>query len=517
MHTQRCFTRCHARPVANSLGLVMALLVLNLPACATRDEVSANRATALAQGEVPASWSTQTKAAVQGSGQAPLPAWWLVFDDALLSRLVEQALLANTSVLSAQAALRQARALRDVAQAALWPSLSLSASAGRGKSGGQAAQDTVSAGADARWDIDLFGANRSAVQASEAAAQASAATLGDVQVAIAAEVALNYISLRDAQARWGIARSNLLSQQETSQITQWRMQSGLVTSLESEQAIASAEQTAALLPPLLTSIDQTGHTLSVLTGQAPAALAVALVAHAPVVTPPGAAVPIPRALPAAGIPAQTLRQRADVRAAEWQVRAAWARVAQAQAARAPNFQISGSLGVGARTLGALSDGASVVTALLAGITLPLFDGGGLRAQVRAQQAALDQAQQAYRATVLLALQEVEDALSATRDDGQRLASLQRAAQAASQAAQLARQRYSSGLIDFQTVLETQRTQLSTQSGVASARASLGSDHVLLIKALGGGWQGDDTVVPRLAASPQSHPSLHTRFPMKSTP
>jgi len=119
--------------------------------------------------------------------------------------------------------------------------------------------------------------------------------------------------------------------------------------------------------------------------------------------------------------------------------------------------------------------------------LPLFDGGALRAQVRVQQAALAQAQQVCRAAVLTALKDVEDALAALRGDRLRLASLRLAADAATQAAMLARQRYSGGLIDFQTVLETQRTQFATRDGVVTASADVGSDQVRLFKALGGGW------------------------------
>jgi outer membrane protein TolC len=140
----------------------------------------------------------------------------------------------------------------------------------------------------------------------------------------------------------------------------------------------------------------------------------------------------------------------------------------------------------------------VVSALLASVSLPVFDGGALRAQVRAQQAALDQARVAYQATILTALKDVEDALVALRGDRERLLRLQNAAEAAGNAALMARQRYSSGLVDFQVVLETQRTQLITQESVASAHANLSADLVRLYKALGGGWRpdgGDMTSAP----------------------
>jgi multidrug efflux system outer membrane protein len=459
--------------------LVAACLILVLGGCSTL----APERRAADTVAVPAAWSTVDVLAA--SGNSSLAQWWLRFDDPLLSRLVSQSLSANTSVKSAQGALRQARALRDVAAAALLPVGAASASGQRSRGGGHTA-NAFAAGLDASWEVDIFGVNRSGLNASEATLRASAASLGDVQVSIAAEVALDYISLRSAQALLAIAQRNLVSQRETLQITNWRLQAGLVTWLESEQARTLVEQIAAQLPPLQTSIEQLRHALAVLGGQAPAALSLLL-----------AVGPVPQAADdlALSIPAETLRQRPDVRAAEHQVSAAAAYVEQAQAARLPNFSLGGSLGLSALTWGALGNGASVVGGLLAGVTLPVFDGGARRAQVRAQQAAFDQAVVAYQAVVLGALKDVEDALVALRGDRARLVNLQNAAEAAGNAALLARQRYGSGLIDFQVVLETQRTQLITQERVASVSAEISSDHVRLYKALGGGWQpesGEDS-------------------------
>ena len=449
--------------------------------------------------DVPAAWSVADVATAADTSS--LVAWWWRFDDPLLARLVGDALQANTAVTSAQAALRQARALRQVAAAALLPTLGSSASARRSSNGASTAasrttSNSFQAGLDANWELDVFGANRSALTAGQANARASAASLGDVQVSIAAEVALAYITLRNAQARIAIATANLASQQETLQITQWRQQAGLVTALEAEQARAAAEQTGALVPALQTGIEQASHALAVLVGQPPATLNALLFNVSPV--------PQPGDELALRMPAETLRQRADVRAAELQVSAAQARVGQAEAARLPRFAIGGSLGLSALTLGALTNGASVVASVLGSVSLPVFDGGAARAQVGVQQAALDQAQEAYRAVVLAALKEVEDALVALRGDRQRLVRLGFAADAASNAALMARQRFSSGLVDFQTVLETQRTELGTQDGVASARADVSSDHVRLYKALGGGWQAEGDEQPSRAATEPTH-------------
>ena len=462
------------------VATVTACLLLAASGCAH----VASHGTDPATGDVPATWSVAD--AATAPGPASLAGWWSRFDDPLLTRLVSEALQANTTVTGAQAALRQARALRDVAAAALYPTLAGSASAqrssgtsGAAPSAGRTTTNRFQAGLDANWELDIFGANRSALNASEAAASASAASLGDVQVSVAAEVALGYITLRTAQARLAIANDNLASQQETLQITLWRQQAGLVTSIEAEQARASAEQTGALIPALQTAIEQASHALAVLVGRPPAALSTLLASVTPV--------PRPDDGLALRLPAETLRQRADVRSAEYQVTAARARVSQAEAARWPSFAIGGSLGLSALTLGALTNGASVVSTLLASVSLPIFDGGARRAQVNAQQAALDQAQTVYRAAVLLALKDVEDALVALRGDRLRLVRYANAADAAAKASLMARQRYSSGLVDFQVVLETQRTQLGTQDALASAGSDVSSDYVRLYKALGGGW------------------------------
>ena len=424
---------------------------------------------------VPAGWSTTGA----GAAATPLAQWWGRLGDAELTALITEALAANTSVRSAQAALQQSRALVDVQAAGTLPQIGASASAQRSRSLGSTG-NTFSTGFDASWEPDVFGRLRAGVTATEADARAAEASLADVQVSLAAEVAVNYIELRGLQQRLQIARSNLASQQETLQIAQWRLQAGLTTSLVTEQARAAAEQTAAQVPALQSSLAQSRHSLAVLTGQAPVALDARLAAAAPVPTAPNDL--------ALDIPAQTLRQRPDVRAAEHRVAAAVARVAQADAARYPDFSLSGSLGLRALTLGTLTAGNSVASALAASLSASLFDGGAAKAQVRSQQAALEQVRVGYEAAVLTALKDVEDALVALQGDNERLARLQAAADAAANAALMAQQRYSSGLIDFATVLETQRTQLSAQDSVATTVASVAADHVRLYKALGGGWQ-----------------------------
>lgn len=438
--------------------------------------------------EVPSKWVADK--AVSSDNATSLKEWWILFNDTLLTQLIQQAMQANTSINSAKAALLEARALRDVAAATLLPTIDSSASAQRSKSGHDNATNHFTAGLDASWELDIFGANRSGLTATEATTQASAANLGDIQVSISAEIALDYITLRNSQARLDIANKNLANQLETLQITQWRMQAGLVSSLDAEQARTSVEQTRASIPPLQIAIAQMSHALAVLTAQSPAALLSQLMVKSPV--------PQPSTKLALSFPAETLRQRADVRAAEYRVNADLARLTQADAARLPNFTLGGSLGLSSLTLGSLTSGSSVVSSLLANVAMPLFDAGSRRAKVRAQESVLEQTRLTYKSTVLSALQEVEDALVALRGDIERVSRLELASEAANNASLMARQRYDSGLSDFQAVLETQRTLLNTQDSVASAIADVSSDHVRLYKALGGGWQTsmiDTTTLP----------------------
>jgi NodT family efflux transporter outer membrane factor (OMF) lipoprotein len=462
--------------------------------CASWSPPSTYPSSALPEIELPSRWTNADAAGggARGVGADSLVVWWQRFDDPLMTDLIDQALAANTGVNAAQASLRQAQALRDVAAAGLAPTLGAGASAQRGMAGGNSTGSRLQAGLDGQWAPDIFGARRSGMEAADAVAAASSATLGDTQVQVAAEVALNVIALRSTQARWAIASANLANQQETLQITDWRQQAGLVTALEFEQARAAAAQTQSLLPALQTSLQQTAHALAVLSGKPPAAL-LGRLEPVPASGAASWAVPAAGADPLPDIPADILRQRADVRAAEYQVAAALAREEQAQAQRWPSFAIGGSIASSAVTAAALTHGASVVSSLIASVSLPLFDGGAARAQVRAQQAALEQAQQTYRAAVLGALRDVEDALAALSNDRLRLVDLRTAADAAGIAAGLARQRYSSGLVDFQTVLETQRNQLTTQDGVVSASADVGRDQVRLFTALGGGWRTDPAI------------------------
>lgn len=405
--------------------------------------------------------------------------WWRDFHDPMLAELITRAMQTNPNILSAQAALQQARAIRDVNLAANRPNLSVSGSVQRSSAEDGPTSLVFRGGLDASWELDIFGANQSAVANSEAELKASIANLRDTQLSMTAEVVLAYIELRNLQAQLAIAERNLASQRETLQITQWRAQAGLVTSLEVEQAKTTEAQSAAQLPALNSSLARVRHSLAVLSGQTPKELETMLQ--------PAGPIPHIDAQVANVIPADSLRQRADVRAAEERISAALASVSEAKKARLPRFKIGGSLGMTALTLAGFSNGSALASQILGAVAMPLLDGGASKAQVRVQEAGLEQSRAAYQNTLLTALKEVEDALNALQFDHERLALLQQAAISADNAARLAQHNYNSGLTDYQTVLQTQRTLLAVQVNVASLQADLSSGHVRLIKAMGGGW------------------------------
>lgn len=433
---------------------------------------------------VPAVWDHGTASTAATS----LAEWWRHFHDPQLTAVVTQVLAANGDVRTAQATLRQVRAQRDVTAAGLLPTVGGNASASRTRSGGNDGNSSYAAGFDASWEPDVFGGTRAGVTAADADTRAAVVSLANVQVSIAAEAAAQYITWTALELRMAIARDNLASQEETQQITEWRAQAGLTTSLDVEQARSSTEVTRAQIPALTAGIAQAKSALAVLAGVTPEALQATLKSNA--------VVPVVDEGLAYSFPAETLRQRPDVHKAEYQLQAAASRVTQSDAARYPSFQISGTLGVAALTFGGLTGGNALAALLLGSISVPIFNGGALEAQVRVQDAAFDQARIAYETTVLAALKDVEDALVTLASARERLATLRRAALAARNASILARYRYNSGLSDFQPVLQTQVTLLSVQDSVANGEAELGLAHVRLYKALGGGWQPDAAATPQ---------------------
>ncbi|WP_129793229.1 efflux transporter outer membrane subunit [Sphingosinicella sp. CPCC 101087] len=408
--------------------------------------------------------------------------WWERFDDPLLARLIDEASAGNLDLAVAASRLTQAREALVQARAGLVPTVGASTGAGRNLGDGND-RSSFDLGADAAWEIDLFGRIARGVEAAGADAEAAWFDREALRVAIAAEVATNYMQARLAQERLALARDTLAIADDNLQIAQWRVQAGLVSSLDAEQARAARAQTAASIPGIETAFAGATYRLAVLTGRAPGALTQTL----------SAPQPIPLALGgvAIGIPADTLRQRPDVRAAERALAAATARIGVAEAQLYPGLRLSGNIGTSAFSLGGLFN--AITGAIFAGVDQTLFDGGRLRSQLRSQQAATEGALASYRHSVLTALEDVENALVQLEAARERQAQFAIAFEAASNTAILARTQYRAGLSDFQTLLEAERSLLSARDGMAGARGDEALALVQLYRALGGGW--DPTSAP----------------------
>ena len=441
---------------------------------------------------VPAGWSAGT--GTDAMDAVLLARWWHGFGDPVLDRLVADALAANLDLAQARARLREARARRGVAGAALAPSVDASLSGSRSRSSGQSGsgstRELYSAGFDASWELDVFGGLRRSVEAAQADLEASVESLSDTRVSLAAEVALNYIDLRTAEQRLAIAEESIASRGENHQIIRWRQQAGLVSELDLAQATTDLESTRAVLPPLRTAVTEAKNRLAVLLGRNPGELESLVHADRPI--------PLAAAEIVAAIPADTLRQRPDVRAAERRLAAQTARLGEAEAARYPSFRLSGSLGLEALELDALADRDANTHSLFGGITAPVFNAGRIAANIEIQDALVEQARLAYRAAVLAALEEVENALTAVANTDARRAKLAEAAAAARTTLAIAEYRYASGLADFLSVLDAQRTQLSLDEQLAGSTGELARAQIRLYKALGGGWSTE----PLPAKEPQ---------------
>jgi NodT family efflux transporter outer membrane factor (OMF) lipoprotein len=412
-----------------------------------------------------------------------LAQWWTTFGDADLTNLVERAIIGNVDVQRARARIREARARRGIARAGLSPSLDLGGSTTVNRSSEEAGlgvqRELYRTGFDATWEIDVFGGVRRSIEAAQGDLEASVADFRDVLVSLVAEVALNYIEARTFQTQLQVAEENLKAQAETLQLVEWRFAAGLVSSLDVEQARSNLENTRAQLPRLRSNIEAAQNRLAILLGIFPGMLEAQLAPRKPI---PEA--PLETAV---GVPAEVLRRRPDVRRAERQLAAQTARVGIATADLYPKFFLPGSIGLESLSSNHLFSSDSLAWSLIGRFAWSVFKGGAIRQNIEAQNALQEQSLKQYEATILIALEDVENALTAFAEEQERSDALLEATQSAERAAELARSQYASGLIDFQTVLDAERTLLSAQDQVAQSKGQVSSNLISLYKALGGGW------------------------------
>ncbi len=413
--------------------------------------------------------------------------WWHGFQDDQLDQLVTQALVRNHDIRIATARLREARALLGETRFDRFPTVTAQGaytheqlSRAVAPASGDRQVDLFTAGFDATWELDFFGRVRRSVEASTADVGAAEASRRDVTVSLLSEVARNYFELRGTQNQLAVAHRNAENQRETLELTTALLEAGRGTELDVSRAEAQLNFTLASIPLLESNIHRAVHRLGVLIGQEPTALVTELTVPQPL---PG----LPE-LVAVGQPADLLRRRPDIRVAERTLAAATARIGVVTADLYPRVTVLGSVGLQAGAFLDIASGGSSTFSIGPRIFWAAFDLGRVRQRINAADARTEAALAQFEQRVLLALEETENALVDFSRQQERRDLLSTSARASEKAAELARLRYQSGLADFLTVLDAERTLLEAQDRLAESETRTATALIAVYKALGGGWE-----------------------------
>ncbi|HVI55256.1 MAG TPA: efflux transporter outer membrane subunit [Luteibacter sp.] len=413
--------------------------------------------------------------------------WWSAFGDETLDRLEARVDAGNPSIARQVANLRAAKAEAGQASAAYYPTITAGVDASRNHTsqnvvGRSLAGKTVSdydAQVDVSWEPDLFDRIGHQVDAANARYQASAADLASVSLATHAELAVDYVGLRDADAEATLLEQTVADYTKARDLVAVRFKGGIASDADLAQAETQLQVARAQWVDVGESRAHFEHAIATLMGMPPSGLTI-----------PASTTAI--ALPAvpAGLPSTLLERRPDIAAAERRVAAANADVGEATSAFFPDLLLSASGGLEASTLGSFAALPSRFWSIGPALVGTLFDGGRRKQALRQAEAKEDAAAADYRQTVLSAFQDVEDNLSSLRVLGNEATAQHRAVDAADRAAQLALTRYQAGATDYLEVVSTQSTALAQRrADVELSRRQLESD-IRLIKAIGGGWHAD---------------------------
>ena len=456
-----------------ALGLAagLAALALALPGCGIPRDTPPAMASAQA---IPAQWVL----AEPGGTDIALDRYWVMLNDPLVEEFVARAQTENLDLAQAVARLRAARAGLRQARAARVPTIN--GSSGARRDVGDLASDDVqfSLGADAAWEADLFGRIDAGIDAARGDLRAAGYSLGDLERVIVAQVASQTVTARSLAAQLAIARETLANQEDNLQIARWRNQAGLVSALDVEQARTQRAQTAASIPQLESNLVAVANAISTLIGEPPGRVYRAF-ADAP------RAVPAPPKDVALAAPADMLRRRPDVSAAEARLAADLDRIGVARAQLYPLARLSGTIGTSATDVGSLFD--LITGNVFASLSQLIFDGGRARGQIEGAEAIADGSLADWRQSILVALEEVESSAVELDTSAAQVTELIEANEGAQNAAILARSQYQAGLIDFQRLLVAESQLLGTRNAQVNAEAARALAFISLARALGGGW------------------------------
>ncbi len=429
----------------------------------------------------------------QPQGELPKGNWWEIFGDSELNELESEAFAANQLLKVAVARLAEARAQMDVTRAGLFPNVSLSGSYTRQRTSANTPSGTTGTAIGGAtfndfyvplslgYEVDLWGRVRRSVESSRAQAQASAADLETIKLMIQAEVAVDYFTVRALDTQRSVLNSSIQVFSKSLQLTRNLRAGGAVSDLDVAQAQTVLKTTQAQLPAVILQRTQFEHALALLIGQP--ASSFRLSAHPLSTSPP--LIPL-------GVPSELLERRPDVSAAERRMAAANASIGVAKAAFFPTVQLNGLAGFESLNADTLFDGSSRLWAVGPSLTLPLFEGGRLRAGLRLAQATYEEMVASYRQSVLTAFSEVEDNLAAQTLLANQYAAENDALVAARKQLEIVNNQYRDGLITYLEVATAESTALNVEFTATQLRGQQLVAAVSLVKALGGGWQASTT-------------------------
>ncbi len=451
------------------------------------------------------------------------PAWWNILHDPELTALENRVAAANLNVRLATIRLAESRSQRRITGADQFPTAQAdgsytgekisskgvigllggsSGSAGSfasqgssanglgGRSGGIPTGITGATsipsfslwqyGFDASWELDLWGRVRREVEGADASVEQSADARRDALLSVVAEVARDYVQLRGTQEELRIAAENIKTAKESLDLTQARYRGGLTTELDVANAAAQLATNQANVPQLEQQRDEQINALSFLLGEGPQALRAELLT-------PAAVPPVPPTVPV-GLPSELARRRPDIREAEDQLHAATADIGVAVADFYPKVTLDGSVGLQALRFKDLGNWGAHQYGIGPSISVPIFEGGRLRATLELRKTQQQEAALSYQQTVLQAWHDVDNALTAYNAEQRRRDALAVSVDQNRNALNLSRERYRQGVADFLNVLDTERSLLSAQLQLAESTTTVSTNVVQLYKALGGGWE-----------------------------
>ncbi len=438
--------------------------------------------------EAPDAWQNAAAADVQADAPV-IKNWWAAFGDSTLDSLIAKAEVSSLDLDMAVSRIREARAYHQITGGEYWPQVGTSGNVIRTETpdfyapGGINPATNWEFGLGASWEIDVWGKNRRAREASGAAVQSSIEDYRDVLVSLYADVAAAYIDIRTLQLRLDFALNNRQSQKETLDVVTAREDAGLVPLLDVAQARSNLANTEATIPFLEADLDRSLNRLAILLGQAPGSLDEQLRIHS--------GLPQPSTELAVALPAELLRRRPDVRRSERDLASQSARIGVATAELYPSFSLGGALVLKAPEFGDLGQSGAFGWSFGPEVKWNLFTGGKIRGQIKVEEARTEQLLAAYEKTVLGALAEVENSLMGLRQEELRRGFLEIAAEAAQKSVELVETQYVSGLTDFQNYLDSQRVLLDQQDKLATSKGQVLTNLIYLNRALGGGWSLDD--------------------------